>query len=208
MCTTQKTCAKCHKAPTNVSLKRCAKCQNQWYCDRDCQKADWKLHKTFCGSSQQSNAQTKPQPTTSSNPMSNAASGFLKSICSDNYLHQFSEKDAFRQLIDCYRMRVEDDYVFSGDTRGLYNDDDPLTDFQDFLDLAEKRSGVLPSWWSPAKRRQCEESGLGLQQWSDLSAAVEKQDIIEEYGDPTMPMKLRFLADEVYGTRVRGTWWG
>ena len=140
--------------------------------------------------------------------MANAAGGFLKSICSDNYLHQFSEKDAFRQLIDCYRMRVEDDYVFSGDTRGLYNDDDPLTDFQDFLDLAEKRSGVLPSWWSPAKRRQCEKSGLGLQQWSDLSAAVEKQDIIEEYGDPTMPMKLRLLAEEIYGTRIRGTWFG
>ena len=140
--------------------------------------------------------------------MPNIAGSFFKSICSDNYLHQFSEKDAFRQLIDCYRMRVEDDYVFSGDTRGLYNDDDPLTDFRDFLDLAEKRSGVLPSWWSPAKRRQCEKSGLDPQQWSSLNAAVEKQDIIEEYGDPTMPMKLRLLADEIYGRRVRGTWLG
>lgn len=64
---------------------------------------------------------------------------------------------------------------------------------------------MLPSWWSPAKRRQCEESGLGLQQWSDLSGAVEKQDIIEEYGDSLMPMKLRLLADEIYETRIQGT---
>lgn len=205
MYTTQKTCAKCHKAPTNVALKRCAKCQDHWYCDRDCQEADWKLHKASCGSSQQSSAQIKPQASTRFNPMPNAAGGFLKSILSDNYLHQFSEKDAFRQLIDCYRMRIEDDYTFSGHTRGLYNDDDPLTDFQEFLDLAETRSGVLPGWWSRAKRRRCEESAVGLQQWSDLEAAVEKQDIVEEYGDPTMPMKLRLLADEIYGTRVRGT---
>lgn len=130
---------------------------------------------------------------------------FFKDICRDNYLHQFSEKDTFRQLIDCYRMRVEDDYNFSGDTRGLYNGDDPLPDFQEFLDLAEARNGILPGWWSDAKRRKCEKRAVGTARWSDLNAAVEKQDVIEHYGDPSMPMKLRLLAEKIYRTKIQGT---
>ena len=205
MDSTKKTCAKCHKTQADKPLKRCAKCQNQWYCNRDCQKADWKAHKAFCASSQQSNAQKTPQATTNFDAMPKVAGDFFKGICPDNYLHQFSEKDAFRQLVDCYRMRVEDDYTFAGDTRGLYNDDDPLAEFQEFLDLAETRSGILPSWWSDRKRRECEEKAMDTEEWSDLHAAVEKHDIIEHYGDNTMPMKLRLLAEKIYGKKIEGT---
>ena len=200
----QRACAKCNRTQADVSLKCCAKCQNQWYCSRDCQKVDWKCHKAFCGSSQQSNARNKPQATTNFDAMPKVAGDFFKNICQDNYLHQFSEKDTFRQLIDCYRMRVEDDYKFSGDTRGLYNGDDPLPDFQEFLNLAEARNGILPSWWSDAKRKACEKRAVGTAEWSDLNAAVEKQDVIEHYGDPTMPMKLRLLAEKIYRTKIQG----
>ena len=205
MDSTKKTCAKCHKTQADKPLKRCAKCQNQWYCNRDCQKADWKAHKAFCASSQQSNAHKTPQATTNFDAMPKVAGDFFKGICPDNYLHQFSEKDAFRQLVDCYRMRVEDDYTFAGDTRGLYNDDDPLADFQEFLDLAETRSGILPSWWSDGKRWECEEKAMDTEEWSDLHSAVEKHDIIEHYGDNTMPMKLRLLAEKIYGKKIEGT---
>ena len=137
--------------------------------------------------------------------MPKAVGNFFKGICPDNYLHQFPEKDALRQLIDCYRLRVEDDYNFGGDTRGLYNGDDPLPDFQVFLDLAETRSGILPGWWSRGKRRECEEKAVGTEEWSDLNAAVEKRDIIDHYGDATLPMKLRLLAEKIYGTKIEGT---
>ena len=130
---------------------------------------------------------------------------FFKGFCSADYLHRFPEKSVFHQLIDCYRLRVEDDYMFAADTRGLYNGDDPLTDFQEFLDLAETRSGILPSWWSNLKRGECEEMAVGTKQWSDLNAAVEKQDIIDHYGDPSMPMKLRLLAERIYGRKIEGT---
>lgn len=207
MDSTQKTCAKCHKTQADVPLplKRCAKCQNQWYCSRDCQKADWKAHKPFCASPQQSNAQNHPDSTTNSDAMPKIAGDFFKNICRNDYLHQFTEKDAFHQLIDCYRMRVEDDYVFAGDTRGLYNGDDPLADFQEFLDMAETKNGIMPSWWSDGKRRECEESAVDAEEWSDLNAAVEKRDVIKHYGDSLMLMKLRVLAEKIYGKKIEGT---
>ena len=102
-------------------------------------------------------------------------------------------------------MRVEDDYKFAGDTRGLYNGDDPLEDFQEFLDMAETRNGILPSWWSEGKRQECEHKAVDTEEWSDLSCAVEKHDIIEHYGDATMPMKLRLLAEKIYGKKIEGT---
>lgn len=39
-------------------------------------------------------------------------------------------------------------------------------------------------------------------QWSDLHCAVEKGDIVEHYGDGMMPMKLRLLAEKIYGKGI------
>jgi zinc finger MYND domain-containing protein 10 len=37
-------CARCGKA----AEKRCSRCQNEWYCGRECQVAAWKGHKVVC----------------------------------------------------------------------------------------------------------------------------------------------------------------
>lgn len=134
--------------------------------------------------------------------MPKQAGDFFKGLVDDTYLHKLPEKESFTQLIDCYRMRVEDDYKFAGDTRGLYNGDDPLEDFQEFLDLAEKRKGLLPKWWSGEKRMECERLAVDDTQWSNLGAAVEKSDVIKHYGDSVMPMKLRLLAEKIYGKKI------
>ena len=197
---TNKACAGCKKPQSDLqnSLKRCGKCQTQSYCSRDCQKADWKAHKKICASNQQG----KSKATTDFDSMPKPAGDFFKGLVTDDFLHHLSEKDTFIWLIDCYRMRVEDDYKFAGDLRGLYNNDDPLEDFQEFLDLAQKRNGLLPKWWSDEKRRTCERLAVDTTQWSDLNCAVEKADVIEHYGDNLMPMKLRLLAEKVYGKKI------
>ncbi|KAK7039541.1 MYND-type domain-containing protein [Favolaschia claudopus] len=41
-------CAKCSKSDQDTSFQRCSRCKTTIYCSQDCQKADWKLHKTRC----------------------------------------------------------------------------------------------------------------------------------------------------------------
>jgi splicing suppressor protein 51 len=40
--------------------------------------------------------------------------------------------------------------------------------------------------------------------WQDLRRSVEKQQVIEHYGDSKMPMQLRMLAKAVYGRSLMG----
>lgn len=199
----QRVCTACAKPESSLSipLKRCAKCHTGLYCSRDCQKADWKSHKKTCavtgGPSIASNTTSNPQAPASGPAQS---PNLFSALASGKYLHLLSEKDTFTALIDSYRLRVEDEYTFTGEisTRSLYGGANPLPDFRRYLNLAEKRPGLLPPWWTNEKRNSCEKVAVDKSQWSDLNCAVEKSDIVEHYGDGMMPMKLRMLAEEVY----------
>ena len=130
------------------------------------------------------------------------ARNFFPALADNTYLSSFSETDAFLQLIDSYRMRVEDDYSFRGELSGLYNQENPLPHFRRYLDRAEALPDVLPKWWSKEKRAACEKLAVDPSSWSDLNCAVEKHDILEHYKDDAMPMKLRILAEKIYGKGV------
>jgi mitochondrial splicing suppressor protein 51 len=185
-------CDNCGKQePSNPSpeqtLKRCARCRTSIYCSRSCQRVHWKSHKRNC------------------------SFGAIKNNCYLDTIH--SQEDVMDRLIDAYRMRAEDEYNFRGEARGLYANRDPLADFRDFLDKAEaqmgkeglddnERLGILPSWWSKEKRTECEQRGMRQANWSCLLDAIEKPDIQKHYNDELMPMKLRMLAETVYGFNV------
>ena len=49
------------------------------------------------------------------------------------------------RLIDACRLQVENEYTWLGENCGLYAMEDPFPDFCKFLNLAERRKGVLPS---------------------------------------------------------------
>ncbi|KAL8949554.1 MAG: hypothetical protein Q9222_004346 [Ikaeria aurantiellina] len=139
-------------------------------------------------------------------PTMSPAGGLLDGLFGGSNLDKLSKEDCYVQLIDSYRLRVEDDYVFTGEAGGIYGGEDPTEEFAEFLDLAETRAGLLPGWWSPETRKACEAMGASGSKdgWANLSCAVEKHDIQEHYKSPTMPMRLRLLAEKVYGKRVQG----
>jgi splicing suppressor protein 51 len=117
------------------------------------------------------------------------------------WLHDRPEIDVYRLLIDAYRLRVEDIYKMEGKLmEGSIYDHNPdgLLGFQSFLRSAATIPDLLPPWWNDEKKAACERLGMDASQWSDLRCAVEKSDVIEQYGDPQFPMQLRMLAEKVY----------
>jgi splicing suppressor protein 51 len=119
------------------------------------------------------------------------------------------QQDVYVYLVDCFRMRVEDSYRFAGEHVGIMNDREScLPDFKRFLDLAESRSGLLPTWWSPEKRVECEsfavrQMGGSFEKSGQAEGSIysftEKSDIVDHYGNPMMPMQLRLLGEKIYG---------
>ncbi|KAF4625385.1 hypothetical protein G7Y89_g12782 [Cudoniella acicularis] len=196
-------CTTCKKPEADLPnpLKRCAKCQVTRYCSQECQKEDWKTHKRICAGQSQA-GQSQPQASSSA-PTGRHNPGFhsvnqLLGLSDNDFLHKLSEKDAFTQLIDCFRLRCEDEYSFGGNTVGIYNEENPIREFNKFLDLAEKRNKLLPPWWNKEKRGECVRWATGGSDWADINCAVEKSDIQERY-DNMMPMKLRILGEKIYG---------
>jgi hypothetical protein len=108
-------------------------------------------------------------------------------------------------ITDTHRLRIEDEYTLSGNTLSICNQDPALPDFRRFLNKAEMRREPLPSWWPKAKRRECEKLAKGPDVWTEIDCAVEKDDIVEHYGDASMPMFLRLFAEKV-GAEVHSAW--
>jgi mitochondrial splicing suppressor protein 51 len=191
-------CNTCHvlESETDQQLKHCAKCPTTLYCSRDCQKADWKSHKLVCAG--QPKPASAPAAAGAHNPGFHAANSVL-GLDKNDYFHKLPEKEAFAQLIDCFRMRVEDECKYGGKNIGIYAGEDPRPAFREFLDLAEKRKGILPAWWSAEKRKKCERMAVDAEGWNDINCAVEKSDIMEHYGNNMMPMTLRVLGEKIYG---------
>nr|GAT59234.1 predicted protein [Mycena chlorophos] len=44
----RKMCEACGKIDARKTMKRCRTCQDVYYCDRDCQKQDWRRHRRIC----------------------------------------------------------------------------------------------------------------------------------------------------------------
>ncbi|KAM5347036.1 hypothetical protein ACJ41O_010041 [Fusarium nematophilum] len=217
-------CNTCKKTEPQVQLKRCAKCSTTQYCSRDCQKSDWKAHKKICGkqaAEAAAAAATAPSPARASRPGSGPNSGPSSSkgldqpvpdpftrLDNGTYLHGRPEADVYRLLIDAYRLHVEDSYVHDGDVDedSLYaGAPDGLAGFRRFLREVAAHPRLLPSWWTAEKQQECEEVGMKAGEWSDLRCAVEKQDIIDHYGDSRFPMQLRMFNEAVYGRAPGGS---
>jgi mitochondrial splicing suppressor protein 51 len=219
----QRICGGCGKteAEAGKSLKKCAKCHASSYCSRECQKSDWKQHKKTCGSKSSdpgtdAAAPVAAAPGVTTRPLSSTGSSTknldtvidkpFQKLQNKTWLHDRSENDVFKLLIDSYRMRMVDDHTFTGDV-----DNDSIyggansgeLGFHRFMREVTKKPGLLPSWWTAQKLVDCLQFGRSNSS-SNLSAAVEKSDIQETYGNPDMPMQLRMFAEQVYGTGPGG----
>ncbi|KAL1634486.1 hypothetical protein SLS58_010639 [Diplodia intermedia] len=212
----QPTCSSCGKPSQN--LKRCAKCHSEQYCNRDWQKTHWKTHKKVCaamaaaaaeGATTSNNNNNNNNETTGAPPpppknLDTAIPDPFTRLTTRTWLHDRSERDTYHLLIDAYRLRMSDQYTFEGDV-----DDDcvlsgqvasSIDGFARFLRrLGREAPDLLPAWWSAAKEEECRRAGMREGVWESLSAAPEKADVVEHYGEARMPMQLRMFAEAVVG---------
>ncbi|KAG4431779.1 hypothetical protein IFR05_012736 [Cadophora sp. M221] len=201
--TTTPKCATCDKieSDSGIPLKRCAQCQTTAYCSRGCQRAHWKTHKQVCATSN-----TAPGASTSTSlpkGLTIAIDKPFHRLNSKTWMHNRPEEDVYKLLIDTYRFRMEDNFNLEGarNKESIYGGAaDGRIGFVRFLGLAESKTGLLPSWWSTDKGKECIALGLGRDNgWSSLGQKVAKSGLIEHYGNPLMPMQLRLFGEQVYG---------
>lgn len=209
-------CQSCKKAESkSVPLRNCFRCKSAIYCSRDCQKADRKTHKKVCASNAQANTGSNNQSASDTNATQSTKAlevdDFLKPfyrLHAKTWLHDHTEKETYKLLIDTYRLRLDDDYTFSGDIHedNIYGGatDDGRAGFRRFLKSVERKPHLLPRWWTPAKAEDCIRYGTNSANWSYLGYAVEKHDVVEHYANNLMRIQLRIFGDQVLGTRPSG----
>ncbi|KAK4906172.1 Ankyrin repeat and MYND domain-containing protein 2 [Elasticomyces elasticus] len=121
--------------------------------------------------------------------------GFFDALTQGVYLHTLQGEKLYKSLIDCYRTRAEDDFNFANEAHGL----DPRKDFLEFLGKAEDRRGLLPWNWIKDDKKACMELAATI-----LNQRTNKAKVQKDWGEDTMPMQLRMLAEKVYRAGLTG----
>jgi mitochondrial splicing suppressor protein 51 len=195
-------CATCNKGPPDVALKNCSRCKNTQYCSPACQKTNWKSHKLVCVSPEAKASKPKVLDQPISKPFTALENG--------TWLHNRSEMDVYRLLIDVFRMRIEDAYTIDQiNTSGtiMAGETHSLKGFRAFMKRFNNHRELLPPWWSPEHQTKCESLGMTHTEdnWFDLYCSIEKSDVVEHYGDPQFPMQLRMFGEALYGNGLGGS---
>ncbi|KAJ5482196.1 hypothetical protein N7475_001008 [Penicillium sp. IBT 31633x] len=226
---TGRKCHTCKKDETATDrLKHCGRCMSNTilYCSRECQVANYKVHKQTCVSKTQTTVPTdtgkehtvavSKEPTvarTSDKALQVDITKPFHQLDAKKWLHGRPAEDVYKFLIDVYRMRIEDEYKHGGtvDNDSIYaGAKNGKMGFTRFLRLVEQKHGLLPDWWSPSKATDCVRYGVSVnpsseyRSWSDLSYKLEKPHVTEHYRNPFMPMQLRLFAEQVYGSGPGG----
>ena len=145
----------------------CSQCRSVNYCSKEHQRTDWPLHKSTCRQAVK-NSDHAAKPKVSSMDYQNPCAWAVG----------LGEKKQREWLVDCYRMRLDDEYALEGDVRGgsLYDQSEPDEIVQDFLLFCRlaKEQGALPEGWSWSKFL---DTAAEL-----LPYAFEKSDAKEKYG--------------------------
>jgi splicing suppressor protein 51 len=139
----------------------------------------------------------------SSKGLSKAIDKPFANLQAKTWLHNRPEEDVYKLLVDIYRLRADDEFKFQGSRPrdGLYGGaSSGLEGFNKFLKLvARPNLGILPLWWVEESEKKCREAGQAV-----LAKKMEKSDVIKEYGEETMPMQMRMIGEDIYGTSPTG----
>lgn len=178
--------------------------------------ADWKVHKKVCAEPNSVGNNGGPSPIGQRHDTRRAVCYIpqpFHALSNGTWLHNRPKKDVFKLLVDTYRMRLEDEYVFQGevDEDSLYggaNAASALRHFKRFLNKAIKRDSkrerkLLPEWWTKDSLQECLEFAR-TDDFSNVGFAAEKHDMQDHYLQNDMPMQLRMFSEKLDGHLAAG----
>lgn len=208
-------CMACGKADAK---RVCGKCRQAGitvhYCNRECQRANWRLHKKHCGTTaagpREADVASSQGPTATFN-MAAVLQGLSQSEGGSSGLHTLltnrmwweglSDERQRERFCMSYQLRNEDAYVFRAEMLGPYNTEDPPSvvhaDFREYHGMA-LRKGMLPD--------SCKGDFVNsLYAKEHCMYAIEKSDIVERFGYASNEhMVLRSMAEEITGQSTMG----
>jgi splicing suppressor protein 51 len=212
-------CVTCSNAAPD--MKDCAKCYGVSYCSKDCQKADWKIHKKVCAQLAAARANGVKYnmnggfggsipgkgSSTNSGVLDVAISKPFHKLKARTWLHERSEKDVYKLLVDSWHVRKLEEYTEKGVTE-IIDDDPEATDgmapFREYV-VEGARKGLVPAWWTKEKVKGCIEYGMEVKSWNNLAKWVEEVAIINHYGPVGMLLQLGMFAYQVLGGIEEGS---
>lgn len=206
-------CANCRRVPTTtnptVRLLSCENCKSVQYCGPKCQIEDWMAHKNlYCVNPAIIPAATLANPQLVSFLRTNITNPFAR-LEKGIWLHDRHKLDVFALLIDSFRLREADDFVYADarNNESIYNGrHNSFPPFCRYIDRAEAK-GLMPPWWTLAKRADCENKSLDQSDdnYQDIHIIARDIDIIPAYKEPIMLTQLRMFAESVMGEGPAGT---
>ena len=166
---------------------RCSRCKTTFYCNREHQKKYWKVHKKECFNIEDFYR------------LEGASKNLIKDEKSSWEIGLGEDK--YEWLVNCYRLRADDMYVWRGQLVGSYEIPSTkikiLRHFWVFCKLAVSRK-VIPSGWNWSKFLKV---AKGL-----LTYVFDKSDAQEKYGSENVftgyfgGRSLRYTATDIYKT--------
>lgn len=113
-----------------------------------------------------------------------------------------SSSETYRRLIDVYRLRADDSYVYGGREMhwaSEYCGKKPIDYFKRYirkLQVAE----MLPYWWNRNRTAECYKLAKDPDGDSFIGHSIDPYDIEERYNDNLMVDSMRAVAEDVYET--------
>lgn len=197
-------CATCSKDKTMEGrpLLKCAGCHATQYCSKHCQKAGWKTHKIVCKARSSNASSSVSIGSRRERKAGEAPKESPRNVDITGWLNDRPEAEVFQLLIDSYRMRVttENEFELTHDTNTHGDKGDPTIGFRLYLEKAENKVAVLPTWWSDGKKDACIAKGNEKDLRKALYGTMEKYDDEEDYRYDAFHMRLVKLAKAITGT--------
>ncbi|KAL1302359.1 hypothetical protein AAFC00_002763 [Neodothiora populina] len=214
--TTKNVCVLC-KASESLenTLKPCEKCQQVKFCSEKCEirATEAGCFHTYCCPAYLQRHQIREslvcaQAAMDERRAQQASDEALIDAKSENirgWLTNLVQNDVFGVLIDSYRLRADDEFVFEKKRRGLYaggRNNKPIDDFKDFLNRAEQaKPKLLPHWLNYSRRLLCERKAEGCSS-PQLMLKINERQINDTYFHKDWPIMMRTLASKIYGHDV------